>query len=347
LRKLATPITLALLALVLGPASSASATPREFFGVAPFDDPTQAEFNRMGDGRVGTLRTNFLWPAVQALGPIYFDWSRYDTLVGRAAENGIRVLPTVYGSPGWAAKKSRFPPNPQHVDEFEEFMRQAAERYGPGGTFWTLNPLLPETPIIDWQIWNEVNSPIFWLPRPNAKQYKPILAAAERAIHDVNPDSRIVLAGLFPTPMVKHGVFMDAYLRQLYRIRGRSLFDAMAVHPYALTPRQALETVDEARAVLRRHGDAQKPIWITEVGWASSGLHTPLTVGAKTQARYLTQTFRKAARSRIRRRIAGVIWFSFKDQRPRHWSYRTGLFTRAGKAKPSWKAFVRATGGSP
>jgi hypothetical protein len=42
-----------------------------------------------------------------------------------------------------------------------------------------------------------------------------------------------------------------------------------------------------------------------------------------------------------------VIWFSFRDTKKRLWIYRTGLFTRGFKPKPSWRSFVRFTGGKP
>jgi polysaccharide biosynthesis protein PslG len=339
-------ITLITLALCLGLASSASAAPRSFFGVVPFGDPSLADLDRMGNGKVGQVRINFFWGAVQGLEAFPYDWTRYDAIVKRAAENNIRVFPTIYGSPGWAADAPKHPPRPEHRDEFREFLTAAAERYGPGGTFWTLNPLVPTIPIVDWQMWNEVNSPTFWYSKPKAKQYKPLLQAAQ-GIKSVNPGAKIVLAGLFKDPAIKNSIPMAKYLSQLYRTGAKPLFDAIAVHPYALTPRQALETVDQARRVMRRHKDGKTRAWITEIGWASSGIHTPITVSPKKQARFLRKTFRLSAKSRKRRRIAGVFWFCFKDQQPKFWIYRTGLLTRTGAAKPSWRAFVRFTGGSP
>jgi len=343
-RKLVTAITLA---LCLGLASSAGAAPRSFFGVVPFEEPSQADFNRMGTGKVGQLRINMYWPAVQPLQGWSYDWSRYDPLVAGAAEKHIRIFPTVYGSPAWAADTAKHPPKPEFMDEFEDFLRAAAERYGPGGQFWLLNPLLPKLPIVDWQMWNEVNSPTFWYSKPKAKQYKPLLEAANRGIKSVNPNSHIVLAGIFRAPQIKNGIPMVRYLHQLYRTGAKPLFDAVAVHPYALTPQKAFETLDEARRVMRRHKDGKTPMWITELGWATSGIRTPVTVSPKKQGKYLRQAFRKAAKTRKRRHIAGVFWFCFQDQEAKFWIYRTGLLTQSGKAKPSWKAFVEFTGGRP
>jgi hypothetical protein len=342
------------IALSLGLAAAADAAPRSFFGTVAFEDPTAAEFDRMGRGKVGTFRANLYWAGVEPQGPGTRDWSRYDALIGRAASNGIRVLPTVYGSPPWAADQPHHPPKPQFLDEFEDFVAAVAKRYGPGGEFWT-NPFLypsshfgrPVVPIVDLQIWNEVNSPQYWTERPHGRQYKPLLAAARRGLKGVNPGSRIVIAGLFRSAYQGRGVKMERYLRQLYRAGAGRLFDAVAVHPYALTPGRVLLTVKLARKTMRRFGDGGKPIWIDEVGWATSGKRTPVTVKRRKQARYLRQTFRLAARNRKRLRIAGVIWFSFKDTPSRLWIYRTGLFNAGFKPKPAWRSFVRLTGGRP
>ena len=105
---------------------------------------------------------------MQTNGPDNFDWSRYDAVVGAATENGIRTLATVYGTPAWVAARPNHPPEKPYVDEFETFLRELVRRYGPNGTFWLLNPLIPRLPITDWQLFNEVNSPTFW-PRSRAR----------------------------------------------------------------------------------------------------------------------------------------------------------------------------------
>lgn len=335
--------------ICLASASAASAAPRSFYGVISANDPSAAEFTRLGTARVGTFRLNFNWQSIQPAGPGTFDWSRYDYLIGQAAQQGIRVLPTIYGSPGWAADKPNHPPSSGSYDEFEAFCREAAARYGANGTFWALNPLVPKIPITDWQLWNEVNSPSFWLPKPNPKLYKALLAVTDRGIGSGDPKARIMLAGLFRTPRVKNGVFMDKYLTALYKSKAKPLFDAVAVHPYATNPRRALKAVREARAIMDRFKDRRKPIWLTEVGWATGGTKTPLTVSPKRQAGYLTEIYRTTGSKRTRKRfkIGGVIWYSLRDIPGAIWFNNTGLFTQSGAAKPSWKAFARVAGGKP
>src|SRR5262249_54229478 len=335
------------LVLCLGLASGAHASaPREFYGVISANDPTPSQINRMGAGKVGTLRVNFVWGAVQAAPGAPYDWSHYDELIGAAARNGIRVLPTIYSSPKWAAPRPNYPPSPAYMDDFQAFTKAPAERYGNNGLFWTLNPLIPKMPITDWQLWNEPNSPSFWQPKPDPAEYVALLRRAHDGIKSGDPQARIVLAGLFRKPRIHNGTFLPKYLPAISQLGGRDLFDAVSVHPYATTPRLSLDAPREARRIMRRFGDADKPLWITEIGWATAGQRTPLTVGTSRQAKYLRQSFNIFAANRGRLRIQGVIWYSFMDVPGRIWVGHTGLFTVGGAAKPSWRAFTHLTGGS-
>jgi Glycosyl hydrolase catalytic core len=353
LRKLVTTTALALLLAGAG-AVSASAAPRAFFGTMTSRDTTDSELARMDRGNLRTLRSNLYWPAVQQFGPGVNDWSRYDDLIGDAAAHRIRIFPTIYGSPDWAAAQPHHPPTAEHRDEFQAFVRAAVERYGPGGEYWT-NPTLyalehpsgPVIPIIDWQMWNEPNSPAFWTRRPSAKSYVKLLKAGARGVRSASGKARVVTAGLVNNPHVRHGVPMRKFLPQMYRAGARGWFDAISIHPYTRTPRKAMSAVKRAREILNGRRNRRVKIWITEIGWASSGQRTTLTVKPKVQAKYLRQMFSLAARGRKRYRMGGIIWYSFRDRPERLWLYRTGLLKVDGKAKRSWKSFVRFTGGRP
>jgi hypothetical protein len=316
-----------------------------FYGVISAEPlPGEAQLARLGEGGAGTLRINLAWGSVQSGPDAPYDWSHYDPVVRGAAESGIRVLATVYSTPSWVAPTAEIPPLGESLAGFQEFARAAVERYGPEGSFWDHNPDVPKLPITDWPLWNEPNSPLFWKPRPDAGQYLALLRAFSSAVRGVDPDARIILGGLFPTPT--GGIPMDAFLRALYEGGGRRLFDAIALHPYARTPREALDRVAQAREIMRRFGDADKPIWITEVGWASRGTPPGLVVGLAGQADYLRQTFELAATERDRLGIAGVVWYSVNDTPGPLWVGHCGLFRLDGTAKPAWNAYVEVAGGS-
>src|SRR6266508_4182365 len=233
-------LVIATLLICLGPASHAAAgAPRAFYGVIPANDPDASEIARMGAGKVGTLRVNFVWAAVQPSAGSSYDWSHYDAIVGPAAEQGIRILPTVYSSPSWAANKPNYPPSKAHMNDFRAFVQAAAARYGANGTFWSDHPTTPKLQVTDWQLWTEVNAPSFWYRKPSVKQYVGLLRVFHSGIKAGDPSADIILAGLFRTPQIKNGIDLDRYLPGIYRRKAKGLFDAVAVHPYATTPHDA------------------------------------------------------------------------------------------------------------
>jgi hypothetical protein len=338
--------TILLICVLLVPQTSAASAPRGFYGLIPATDPDSNEIARMGAGKVGTMRINFVWGAVQPSEGAAFDWSHYDAIIGAAAQQGIRVLPTVYSSPSWVAKRTNYPPTGRFRGPFEAFVRAAAERYGSSGTFWSQNPAIPKLPVIDWQLWNEVNSPSFWFRKPSAKQYTSLLKVFSRGIKSGDASAKVVLAGLFRTPRIRNGIPLDRFLPGIYRAKGKKFFDAVAMHPYATTPKDALEAVKDTRKIMGQFKDKKAKLWITEIGWATGGNRTPLTVSPQRQASYLRQTYNRLAANRGRLKIAGVIWYSWRDLPGGIWFNHTGLFTQSLDPKPSWNAFVGLTGGS-
>jgi polysaccharide biosynthesis protein PslG len=316
-----------------------------FYGVISAEPlPDGPLLARMGRGGVGTLRINLSWGSVQSSPDADYDWTRYDLVIGGAALNGIRVLATVYGSAPWAESTAEHPPLGSEQPRFDSFVRAAVQRYGADGSFWKEHPNLPVTPIVDWQLWNEPNSHLFWKPAPNVGEYLALLRGFNRSVHSADAGARVLLGGLFPTP--RGDITMGSFLEQLYRRGGGQLFDAAAIHPYAANPQRALASTAELRSLMDRAGDRDKPIWITEVGWASRGTPPGLVVGPAGQAHYLKQTFELAAADRDRLRIAGVVWYSLSDTPGPLWVGHCGLFTVGGTPKPAWDAFAQVAGGS-
>ncbi len=322
----------------------APSPPRSFYGVISAEPlPGTAELARMGRGKVGTLRINFAWGSVQSGPDLPNDWSHYDPVIAGAAKNGIRVLATVYSSPDWAEPTPEYPPLGSRLPQFEDFVSALVGRYGSSGTFWREHPDVPKLPITNWQVWNEPNSPLFWKPDPDPAAYLELLRGFDTAARGADSQANIVLGGLFPTP--RGGITMREFMTALYRDHADDLFDAAAIHPYAATPEDALASTNQLREVMDRSGDTEGRIWISEVGWASAGQASGLTVGPERQTDYLTRIFELAAESRERLGIEGVIWFSLNDTPGPLWPGHCGLFELDGSAKPAWRAFVNLTGG--
>jgi hypothetical protein len=328
---------------VMLPAGTAAGAPPAptFFGVAPLDGLTARDYDRM-EGVVGTVRIPVYWSnAEPRRGQLQM--GDLDQAVGAAADAGIEVLPFVYGSPSWVAAEPALAPRTA-VDRraWASFLRVLVRRYGPGGEFWRNRPI--RRPIRSWQLWNEPNYPLFWTPRPSPRDYARLLISGAGAIRAVDPGALIVLGGIAP---------LEAqpppweYLRQLYEFPdARRSFDVVGLHPYSPSNRSLAYQVRETRRVMEAAGDRRKPIEITEIGVASSGrIRSTMIQGVAGQARYLKRAFHLLLSNRLRWRISGVVWYTWRDWVSEDPScvfcQHAGLFDAGDEAKPAWHAFRR------
>jgi len=344
---------LALVTIALAAAPSAGAAPRGFYGLQAWSTPSDGELIRMRQGGGGTYRFALLWPVVEFKRGVR-NWAPYDKVVASAAHAGLRMLPVFMGSPRFAASKFQYPPSSRRNKRaFARFMRDAVKRYGRRGRFWRQRRGVPKRPITAWQVWNEPNYPAYWRGRPSVRGYVSMLRSARSAIKKGDRRAKVVLAGL-PQTRNRNGSPMTRYLKALYRRRARRLFDVVAVHSYSRNARGVIRTVKRARSVMRRAGDRRKQVWVTEVGWGTAGRANGFSAAYKTtqagQAARLTSLYRGFAKARRRLRVGMVVWFSWRDRAPgpsedNWWEINTGLFDRAGNAKPAWRAFTKVSGG--
>jgi hypothetical protein len=347
-------------------AGASAAPPKSFFGVMPQGGLTDADYKRMGQADVGTLRFELFWAGIDpSSAPGDYDWSGPDAVVASAARNGVSLLPFVASVPPWALAldghdcelhrcPAYAPKGKQALAAWSDFLADAARRYGPGGEFWDSNPTVPERPIRAWQIWNEMNSPSFWKPRPDVKAYAKLLDASHRAITRVDRKAEIVLGGMFGTPLGgrKPAVAAWDFLAKLYRRQGvKHDFDGVAPHPYASKLNKVLAQIDLIRDEMIAAGDRNADLWITELGWASGGAPNPLNRGLAGQADRLTEAFRYFTKKRRKLNIALLTWYSWRDNSATNaglceWCPESGLLREDGTTKPSYDAFTEFTGGS-
>jgi hypothetical protein len=365
---------LATLVLGLSTAGAASAqgqgVPSNFFGVIPIQLMQFEEFQKMKAGGLGTLRIPVIWRQVEPQADDQYDWSRIDYQMLNAALVGVEVMPFFYSSPKWAVSGcstesacQSVPPtsSQQAMEAFQDFLRDFVQRYGVNGTFWTdpndeFDP--PFNPVRQYQIWNEPSSPTYW-NKPNAGQYGQLVKASHETITAVDPDARVLLAGLFGTPQgdAASKNVMWKYLARFYDTSGISeSFDAVALHPYSPDVKGLKFQLNKARKILNQHGDTEKEILVTEIGWSSAKVkrneeERPLIKGKKGQAEILTQSYKFLLNNRGKYNIGSIIWYSWADADHKivgcAFCNTAGLFTLQGKAKKSWKALVAITGGTP
>jgi polysaccharide biosynthesis protein PslG len=357
-------IALALLAAAVLPApASAAATggSSSLFGVNVQTHPSGPEFEAMREGGVATYRWPISWAGVHPGPESPPDWTATDPVMANLARNGIKALPVLHGSPCFVVQCApRDPPDASSrppLDSVEArtgwatFLGELVGRYGPGGSFWSENPDLPERPIRLWQIWNEPNAPQFYRPAPSALEYAELVELSSDAIKSVDPEAVIMLGGLPGQPHKPGGIEATRFLDELYRLGAQRHFDAVAIHPYSPDLAGVRSQVAAARRVLEGHADTETPIWVTELGWGASGGNANLVETVEGQAEMLRRAFGLLAARRDEWNVGGALWYAWRDPPGGAsaciWCRSSGLIDADGNPRPSWTAFAELSGGAP
>jgi hypothetical protein len=299
--------------LLLAAAPASAKVPRDWLGVVAdgrmTDSPAAVadEWTRLGRSGAGHVRARFYWRRAQPAGPGTTDLAASDAVVVAAAQQGLGVLPVVFGTPDWAGSDDSGESSPpRRTADLGRYLKALVGRYGPSGTLWNEHPELARRPIRRWQIWNEPNLTQYWSRQPFARSFVRMLRAARRALREADRRAKVVLAGLPNRSWIA--------LRSIYRAGGRKAFDAVALHPYTGKPGHVVKLVRLARREMARFRDARKPVWITELSWpATKG--TRRSTGFETsnagQAQRLRRALHLLAAERRRLRIRRVYWYTW------------------------------------
>ena len=311
-------------------APAAAATPPTFFGMqvdGPVTDGTldqRDQLQRMAQAGVGSVRFSLFWrdmqpyagwsqvPAAQRarftdVSGVPTDFSFSDKLLADASAADLRPLPVLERAPVWARRHSGDPassPTAAGRRAYARLLSALVGRYGPGGTFWASNAYTTPAVVERWQIWNEPNGDFEWKEQPAWSAYAKLLKVSYRAVKSADPHAQVIAAGLFG--------YSWEWLAQLYKSGGRRYFDAAAVHPFTLQVRNVGTILKRFRSVMRKHGDGNKPLYVTELSWPAAKGKTSTQTGFETtpegQARRLDQAYRLIIANRSRWRVSAVYW---------------------------------------
>jgi hypothetical protein len=298
-----------------------------------------------------------------------YDWTLYDRTVNYAAQAGVHVLFSLYGTPGWANGGKGMNVAPTRGTDLRNFALAAARRYGgawPGDD----GRLLPT--VKEWLAWNEPNNPLFLAPQyvrgtrgwviESAVNYAKICNAVYSGVHaSLVFGERVACGGTAPRgnndpASARPSVSPLAFLRAVKK-DGLKTFDAWAHHPYYAGPTDQPTTKPvtakgspSTAVTLANIGDlisvvtqlyGNKRIWITEYGYQTNPPDSLFGVSWAKQARYLTEAF---AIARKNPRIDMMLWFLLKDE-PNLSGWQSGLITYGGRKKPAFSAFMRMAAG--
>jgi hypothetical protein len=287
-----------------------------------------------------------LWASWEQLEPGPGSWNQNLLAVANQSANsakakGLKVVMVVQRTPAWAAGGKGGTHPPADPASFGAAMREIARR----------------VPAVDaWELWNEEDESIFWAGGADPAKYAAMVKAAYPAIKSVQPNDVVVTGATTGNNF--------EFIEALYRQGIKGSFDAVAVHTdtacginapdvhyrdeRGLIGRYSFTGYREVHAVMARHGDGGKPIWMTELGWntQSTAPHScnvgmwagekPLGVTESQQAEFLGQAYRCLAADPY---VQVAIWFGIQDIPGSSYAAGFGLFRANGSAKPSAGAF--------
>lgn len=223
---------------------------------------------------VNFVRVEFPWRFLEPQRGV-FDWSRADLIVQEANRYHVRLQPIIVFTPAWAAGDPTAAPAP---DDFRTFVSALVGRY--------------HRDIQYWELWNEPDLPHYWTADERA-YVDDILIPGYQAAKAADPSSRVIIGG----PSWGAVEWFDT----IYTLGGGNSFDIIAWHEY--TPvATVLQSVRDVKGVLSAHGQANKPMWLGELGAAVAN------VTDTTQASLLRGVL--TANSGL----AQVDWYTLRDE---------------------------------
>lgn len=275
-----------------------------------------ADYVRLG---VDWLRIDLHWDSIQRSAGGRMDWSLVDKVFNAVDAAGIEIVAVLNNTPDWVGSSLS---SGWQQRAFGEFAGAAAARYGN---------------IVDyWEILNEPNK-----GGVSPESYSGVLRESWNAIKAVDSNDVIISGGTAAVPQTGNGMYGAVdYLQRIYASGGGDYFDAVGYHPYtfplfpgssqAWNGWQIME--DGIRDTMIANGDADKKVWMTELGaptWGQS-----VTVSQADQARILREAVDLAQDTDW---AGPIMWFSYQDstfepgfglvgadgaQREAYWAFR-------------------------
>ena len=261
------------------------------------------------------LRQEFPWQDIEIHGKGDFEdrrnpparsaWEKYDHIVDLAGQYGMELIVRVSTPPSWTRARGdevgTFAP-PDNYEDFGDFVYALVGRYKGRIRFY--------------QLWNEPNIyPECGIYPISPEDYTEMLRIGATRAREADPDV-VIIAGalastieLAPDAAPPGNALNDlVYLQRMYDAGAAPYFDIMAMQAYGLwsgpTDHRLHPRVMNygrpqfVRDVMVANGDANKPIWISEMGWNTVPADAPDQrfgrVTPEQQARYTPLAYERA-----------------------------------------------------
>jgi hypothetical protein len=255
------------------------------------------------------IRQEFPWEDIEIHGKGDFEdrrhepyrsaWEKYDQIVDLADRYGLEIIARLSNPPAWSRAQGdaagTFAP-PDNLNDYGDFVEAVVRRY--------------RGRIRYYQVWNEPNIYPEWGEQPVSPEgYTELLMVAYTRIKAVCPECVVISGALAQTiPLGPRDLNDFVFLQRMYDAGAGDYFDILAMQGYGLwsgpTDRRMRPRVLNfsrplyLREMMVDNGDADKPIWITEMNWNAPPPDLPDkpygSVTLEQQARYAVLAYQRA-----------------------------------------------------
>ncbi len=279
----------------------------------------------MKEAGVSIVRTDFLWQDLE-IKPNQWDFKKYDQFVKILNKNKIEVLGIFGYCADWASPCNKWNVLGDNHEHFLNYVRKTVKHY--------------KGKVKYWEIWNEPDSHIYWEDQDGLKNYCVLLGRVYKAIKEECPECYVLNGGL------ANGI---SSVNKIYDNGAKDFFDIFNIHvfnnpkdPNAVKKTVAL--IKMAYKIMKRSGDANKKIWVTETGCPGASVEDKIDnwwMGAnpdeKEQAKYLNKVYEELLKID---NVEKVFWAFWRDTQ--HWGNgidRFGIIRRDFSKKPAFSAY--------
>jgi hypothetical protein len=201
----------------------------------------------MKEAGVGWVRMDFLWEDLEP-NQGQFEFDKYDYVVELLSKNNINILGLLNYSTGWASSCGNWNCPPKDNKLFINYAVCIVSRY--------------KDKIKYWEIWNEPDSHTYWSKQDGLKSYCEFLKDVYAAVKKAAPDCKVLNGGL------ANGL---SSVNHLYDNGAKDYFDILNIHIFESplhhdAVKRVIAYPKLAYKIMARNGDADKKIWITEIG---------------------------------------------------------------------------------
>ncbi|MCK6512915.1 PKD domain-containing protein [Myxococcota bacterium] len=279
---------------------------------------------------VGWIRVDFDWLSMEPSKGQY-NWAVADGLVDMAVKHQLNVYATLAYAPNWAASsvQANERSGPKDPADWSRFVQAVVSRY--------------KGKISHWGIWNEPNLTHFlWFadstPRAQRIQtyLQTILLPGSQAVKAADPDAVVValdLAHLGGSSLENKAHAWQPWLEEVLK-QAKGSIDVISHHTYQSDYMRSLDgsvwpwEYPSFLSTVQAQGAAQKPIWITEIGWKTDEISE-----AAQATEYTKMLDTMLGRAWWKR----VFPYELRDDPniPDKW----GIVRADGQRKPAWTAY--------